>query len=58
MTATVQGLCDERFLAVKAVFETLLSEGAYLGSSFSATWQGETVVDLWGGYLDENKTRP
>ena len=56
MTATVQGFCDERFLAVKAAFETLLSEGADLGSSFSATWQGETVVDLWGGSLDEDKT--
>ena len=56
MTATVQGFCDERFGAVKAVFETLLSEGADLGSSFSATWKGETVVDLWGGYLDEDKT--
>ena len=58
MTASVQGFCDERFMKVKAVLETLLSEGADLGASFSATWQGETVVDLWGGYLDENKTRP
>jgi len=58
MTLSVQGYCDERFAGVKTVFETLLSEGADLGASFSATWQGETVVDLWGGYLDENKTRP
>jgi len=58
MTLSVQGYCDERFEGVKTVFETLLSEGADLGASFSATWQGETVVDLWGGYLDENKTRP
>ena len=57
MTLSVQGYCDERFEGVKTVFETLLSEGADLGASFSATWQGETVVDLWGGYLDEDKTR-
>ena len=49
MTESVQGFCDERFMKVKAVLETLLSEGADLGASFSATWQGETVVDLWGG---------
>ena len=58
MTAIVQGFCDERFSAVKAVFETLLTDGSDVGASFSATWQGETVVDLWGGYLDEGKTIP
>ena len=59
MTASVQGFCDERFMqGSKRCLRHCFREGADLGASFSATWQGETVVDLWGGYLDENKTRP
>lgn len=58
MTLSVQGYCDPRFETVKQVFETQLESGADLGASFSATYQGETVVDLWGGYLDLERTRP
>ena len=58
MTLSVQGYCDPRFDSVRQVFEAQLESGADLGASFSATYQGETVVDLWGGYLDLERTRP
>lgn len=43
---------------VRELFETNLSTGADLGASFAATIEGETVVDLWGGWADEARTRP
>ena len=58
MTATIEGYCDERFSAVRDVLEQQLESGTDLGASFSVTYQGETVVDLWGGYLDLERTTP
>ncbi|MGB2329947.1 MAG: EstA family serine hydrolase, partial [Pseudomonadales bacterium] len=58
MTEIVQGYCDERFLGVKSVMASMLASGEDLGSSFCATWKGETVVDLWGGHLDVAQTQP
>lgn len=48
----------ERFASVRAAFEENLAKGADVGASFCATVDGETVVDLWGGYADEARTRP
>ncbi len=59
MTATsVSGSCDPRFEAVRGLFEANLASGADVGASFAATIEGETVVDLWGGFADEARTRP
>ena len=58
MTATIEGYCDERFSAVRDVLEQQIESGADLGASFSVTYQGETVVDLWGGHLDLERTTP
>ena len=55
---TVKGYCDPRFNRVQEVFEQQLVRGDDLGASFSATYQGEVVVDLWGGYLDEEQSKP
>ncbi len=54
----VQGFAHGKFAAVRALFEQNLAGGADIGASFSATVNGETVVDLWGGYADPAKTRP
>ncbi len=53
----VQGHCDERFAAVREVFANNLKTGVDVGASFAATIEGETVVDLWGGWADEARTR-
>ena len=39
---------------LKANFDS----GADIGASFCATVEGETVVDLWGGFADEARTQP
>ncbi len=54
----VGGFADERFAPVREVFAANLRSGADLGASFTATVDGETVVDIWGGWADEARTRP
>lgn len=49
---------SERFPGVRAVFGENLASGADVGASFCVTVEGETVVDLWGGFADEARTRP
>ena len=51
------GLAGDRFAGVRAAFEENLNNGADIGAGFTATLNGETVVDLWGGFADEAKTR-
>jgi len=53
-----QGFTRDRFAPVRAAFEANLASGADVGASFCATLEGETVVDLWGGFADAAKTRP
>lgn len=55
---SVQGVTGERFAPVREAFEANLSGGADVGASFCATIEGETVVDLWGGFADAAQTRP
>jgi CubicO group peptidase (beta-lactamase class C family) len=55
---TVEGFVQDRYAAVRDAFEANLASGDDLGASFCATKDGEVVVDLWGGWADEAKTRP
>ena len=55
---SVGGFTRDKFAGVRAAFEGNLASGADLGASFTATVEGETVVDLWGGWADEARTRP
>jgi CubicO group peptidase (beta-lactamase class C family) len=55
---TVEGFAQAQFAPVREVFAANLASGADLGACFAATLEGETVVDLWGGFADEAKTRP
>lgn len=54
----VCGFADARFAGLRDVFEANLASGADLGGAVAVTLNGETVVDLWGGWADEAKTRP
>jgi CubicO group peptidase (beta-lactamase class C family) len=51
------GFVHDRYSGVRAAFDQNLASGADLGASFCATVDGETVVDLWGGFADEARTR-
>ncbi|MEV8503358.1 serine hydrolase domain-containing protein [Actinoplanes sp. NPDC051475] len=49
---------SDRFPDVRAAFCENLASGTDVGASFCVTVEGETVVDLWGGFADEARTRP
>jgi CubicO group peptidase (beta-lactamase class C family) len=55
--AEVHGNCDDRFTAVREVLSRNL-EGEELGASVAVDLDGETVVDLWGGYRDQERRTP
>jgi CubicO group peptidase (beta-lactamase class C family) len=51
------GHCDERFTAVREVFEQSFEDGE-VGAGVAVTLDGAPVVELWGGHADPGKTRP
>ncbi len=54
----IHGTCDDRFAPVNAMFENNFASGKEVGASVAASYQGEMVVDLWGGHADAAKTKP
>ncbi len=54
----VRGFVAGPFCSVRDAFEANLNSGEDVGASCCATLDGETIVDLWGGFADENRTRP
>ncbi|HLZ73357.1 serine hydrolase domain-containing protein [Phenylobacterium sp.] len=55
---SVAGFTQDKFAPVREAFAANFASGADVGASFCATQDGETVVDLWGGFADAAKTRP
>jgi CubicO group peptidase (beta-lactamase class C family) len=53
----IHGTCDDRFGAVREALERNL-QGDELGASIAVDLDGESVVDIWGGYTDVEKTTP
>lgn len=54
----VHGFVADKFSSMRDAFEANFADGADVGASCCATLEGETVVDLWGGFADEVKTKP
>jgi CubicO group peptidase (beta-lactamase class C family) len=52
----IQGHCDEGFAGVGEELERNFAERGELGASVAVTVAGETVVDLWGGHADPERT--
>ncbi len=52
------GFCSARFDSVRELFAAKLESGEDLGASLVVNIDGETVVDLWGGWADEARTVP
>jgi len=57
-TIELQGVCDTRFNTVRDVFAANLANGEDIGASAAVFIDGEPVVDLWGGYIDRERTQP
>jgi CubicO group peptidase (beta-lactamase class C family) len=53
----INGHCAEQFARVRDTFEMNFSDGDELGAAFALSVEGEMVVDLWGGFACEDKSR-
>jgi CubicO group peptidase (beta-lactamase class C family) len=56
--ATVQGYCDPKFEKIKTLLEEAIASGDELGASIALNIAGKTVIDIYGGYADPEKTKP
>ena len=54
----IHGTCPPRFEKVREVFAQGFDSGAELGASVCFVQDGEVLIDLWGGHMDREKTRP
>jgi CubicO group peptidase (beta-lactamase class C family) len=54
----VHGFCPDKFASVRAAFVNNLASGADVGACYTAMLDGEVLVDMWGGHVDEAKTTP
>ncbi len=52
------GICDSRFKAVRDALEANVDSGEELGASIALDVDGKTVVDIWGGWRDPERTKP
>ena len=55
---TTEGTCEGRFGAVRQALEDNLRSGEELGAAVHVDLDGQTVVDLWGGWRDQQRTSP
>ncbi|MBV9578941.1 MAG: beta-lactamase family protein [Chloroflexi bacterium] len=58
VTIPVQGTCDSAFTSVKDALEANLATGEEVGASIAIDIGGNTVVDIWGGWRDQERTQP
>ncbi len=56
--ADIQGFADRRFDQLTELLSASIDSGGDVGASVSVTVEGETVVDLWGGWIDQTRTTP
>ena len=54
--AEVHGTCDDRFASVEQTFASNFDAGLDIGASVAVFKDGEPVVDLWGGVIDDEGT--
>lgn len=56
--AEIHGDCDSRFSALRDILSTNIDSGHDVGASVAVVWNGEMVVDLWGGWVDKEHSSP
>ncbi len=54
----IEGFCDPKFQAVAGAFAENFAARDELGASVCLSVGGKTVVDLWGGFADEARSKP
>ncbi len=58
MTDDVFGHCDARFAKVADALGRAIADGEEVGAAIAIDIDGESVVDIWGGYADAARTTP
>lgn len=53
-----QGMCTEKFAAVKQAFEDMFDDPQERGAGLCVQVDGEMVVDLWAGVADQEGKKP
>jgi CubicO group peptidase (beta-lactamase class C family) len=56
--AVIEGEYDEGLASVAETLERQLDDGTDIGASVAVVRDGETVLDIWGGYQDAERTVP
>ena len=56
MQTPIHGTCDAAFHAVREAFQNNFIEHGEIGASVCVTVNGVTVVDLWGGFSNPQKS--
>src|SRR5208337_1512500 len=54
----MDGSCEPRFERVRQAFRESFTDHGDVGAAVAVTWRGRTVVDLWGGWMDAERSRP
>jgi CubicO group peptidase (beta-lactamase class C family) len=54
----IQGTCDPRFEAVQTAFQANFDQRDEIGAAVAVTLEGQSVVDLWAGHSDPDRSRP
>jgi CubicO group peptidase (beta-lactamase class C family) len=56
--AEIHGRCDERFESIRDALARNLDSGEELGASIVLDLDGDIVIDMWGGFRDQDRTVP
>jgi CubicO group peptidase (beta-lactamase class C family) len=56
--AEIYGTSAPEYARLSELLSKSIDNGKDVGASVSVTVEGETVVDIWGGWADETKTTP
>ncbi|HEV2171549.1 MAG TPA: serine hydrolase, partial [Candidatus Binatus sp.] len=58
MAVNIEGTCDPKFSRVKDAFAENFETRGEVGAAAAVVLDGKSVVDLWAGHADRDKTRP
>ena len=56
--AEIHGTTPDAFARLAELLSASIDAGTDVGASVSVTVEGETVVDCWGGWVDEQQSAP
>jgi len=54
----IKGSCVKECSALEDAFSTNFADGLEIGASLCMSQDGETIVDVWGGFADAERQRP